>query len=1088
MHAIQYRHSEYSNRLDCRNSTSTSAMAPTADYLDSFASGHLLKAIVAAFPLPKTIMERAVLEDALAPLPFFQAAAGTVTRLTKLVPSVLMSMSDRNSPSVQLCRVPTNDEPLARLPEVLALDVYIYLTERTATTKSGSVYLDPLQKFFASHPAFVSGSVQGTLHDVLPRFSLFFTVYERKGRAAVKLNAVGSGKPMSEWSTIMFNSPHQLASRALNFALKYPLPTPSSAARPADTAAVDTSADNSGLDDVWDDSPAKPPAPATTSHFSPAGHDGASSLFDTPTADAPPPTFYSSSPLDNVFGSPSLNFNKNNNGDMPHRPSTPTHNVATVDPFNTGIPSLISSTRCNVYLVQSASKAIYFANHLISLPRTHLAVGGLGDLTRRPSVVALDAVTLAYPALPTKSLVVIWDFGRSPPDDIEPMTHELRRVLQYAPTLVVHAGARLAEALEFQLGFPMPADSVYDVAELYTEWSRVSREAQGVLAMVDVLGHVGERIKMTKAQMVRLIAPMVGKKSDVGQYAASVDLNLALHACQLPTNGARSKVAAWATQAEERARKMDLDQVVSKRYWDLHSDTIALARAAAHDVDQLISAFTAMEARITELITWLRRARSFLAVSQLRLGDGWSPNPALPKHVPVQAKFDAQSKIVWRYPTSTTTASNSAVDGTDEGDGDKSSDPAVGLGGISQQLQRVHDQFMDKTQKEVADLMSLLPERVREAIQAIPDATETLNEVILDLGEPPRLRFFAQGKTAIDLDHVGIVTEKDLDSIVNGRTFSSDRRGGINGQLHRISWIPNRNGEAVGLTIRVGRACPPGEGVGQMLQDLVEEGESVLLLGKPGSGKTHTLRDLVARLSDKGNNVMIVDTSNEARRMQVRDRARQFEVLLEAVQNHTPDFVAIDEISDAKEVAAARSVVTRVQGMVATAHGDLESILRNKVMRDLVGGLQTATVGDARAKELGGRKTVTTRAEESLFSTVVELVSRTEVRVFKNVNRVVDDILHPHKYPWAERRWLEADIPRAAAAATVAHEPTEVADDYEDPAFEHEEGASDVENGVGDDHVSESQEEKAGASAHRAYFWVRVEPFDEIQLELAAVV
>ncbi|ORZ36094.1 hypothetical protein BCR44DRAFT_42190 [Catenaria anguillulae PL171] len=554
---------------------------------------------------------------------------------------------------------------------------------------------------------------------------------------------------------------------------------------------------------------------------------------------------------------------------------------------------------------------------------------------------------------------------------------------------------------------------------------------------------------MSAAKRARLIAPVAQQHSSV--RATSEDelcLNDMLKSCALPVNNLHATVESLVRKHLADFHELMLNHAISeadanngwfidpatastttnpldtnsgfgaaattpsppsfvrKRYWDLGPDKLMLARAAAQQVDQLLPALDVLESNVSALTDWKRRANAYFAATQYMVHDQWSLSPRLPKHIAVQARFTNDGRLIWRY-------------GGSEHE-DMPATPDLGLVGASDGLQRVHDQFVHRTEQEVRDLLNLLPYRVREAIDEIPDAVHSLNEVVLDLGEPPRLRFFALNQAALDLKDVGRVTQEDIDAIVDGRKFSSDRRGGINGQLHRISWVANREGKAIGLTIRVGRACPPGEGVTQMLLDLVKRGESVLFLGKPGSGKTHTLRDFVARLSDTGNNVMIVDTSNEvggpgdvkhfslhkARRLQVRDRSRQFEVLLEAVQNHTPDIVCIDEISDSKEVAAARSVATRVKGTVATAHGDLESILRNKVMRELLGGLQTATVGDARAKELGGRKTVTTRAEESLFTTVVELVSRTEVRVFQNVGHVVDAILHPHGFPWAERRWL----------------------------------------------------------------------------------
>ncbi|KNE69918.1 hypothetical protein AMAG_14766 [Allomyces macrogynus ATCC 38327] len=187
---------------------------------------------------------------------------------------------------------------------------------------------------------------------------------------------------------------------------------------------------------------------------------------------------------------------------------------------------------------------------------------------------------------------------------------------------------------------------------------------------------------------------------------------------------------------------------------------------------------------------------------------------------------------------------------------------------------------------------------------------------------PVQLRFF--GVRAIYVD-VPRVTAADLHAVYDYRT-----------------WIADRENEVVGLTIRVGRACPPGHGIAQMLQDLIEAGKSVRIMGKPGTGKTHTLRDLTARLSDAGHHVMVVDMSSE-----VGGPGNVLYTSLHGITTSnsrsssrpcktTPDMVVIDGISDAREVAAARSVATLIRGMVATAHGTLDSILRNWAMRNFV--------------------------------------------------------------------------------------------------------------------------------------------------------
>ncbi|KAI9176116.1 hypothetical protein H9P43_006481 [Blastocladiella emersonii ATCC 22665] len=363
--------------------------------------------------------------------------------------------------------------------------------------------------------------------------------------------------------------------------------------------------------------------------------------------------------------------------------------------------------------------------------------------------------------------------------------------------------------------------------------------------------------------------------------------------------------------------------------------------------------------------------------------------------------------------------------------------------------------FRAQVRVEVENLLSLLPDELRECIYAqFPgDPINELDEISLDLGMPPRLRYLdlaalsnGDGEGVVpdgvmDLDDFGPVTREMIDAIHASRTFSSDRRGGIDGQLHRISWIAGRdNVTPVGLTLRIGRAAPPHSGLATtLLCDLLVRGESILVVGRPGTGKTHTLRDICARLSERDTgrrrrNVMIVDTSGEVggpgdvahsslrrcRRMHVPARSRQHESMLEAVQNHTPDVVAVDEISNSLEAHAARSVSTRVHAIVATVHGPLASVLRNRELRDLFGGITSSTVGDERAeKELGGRKELVHRAGDAVFTVAVELVSRTEVRIVHDVNAFVDDLLDFDAKAWIERRRLVPTAGKAVFESTV---------------------------------------------------------------------
>src|SRR5690606_559020 len=274
------------------------------------------------------------------------------------------------------------------------------------------------------------------------------------------------------------------------------------------------------------------------------------------------------------------------------------------------------------------------------------------------------------------------------------------------------------------------------------------------------------------------------------------------------------------------------------------------------------------------------------------------------------------------------------------------------------------------------------------------------------------------------------VTHADLDHVVNAvGEFSADNRAGIEGTLHRISAIRNRKGDIVGLTLRVGRAV---YGTIDLIQDLIESGKSILLLGRPGVGKTTKLRETARLLADKlGKRVIVVDTSNEiggdgdiphpaiggARRMQVPHTSQQHAVMIEAVENHMPEVIVVDEIGTEAEAMAARTIAERGVQLIATAHGTtLESLLMNPTLSDLVGGVQTVILGDEEARLRGTQKTVSERKASPTFDAVVEIVAYDRLIVHADTARAVDRLLRGQSAAGIERT-PEGEAVTAAEAA-----------------------------------------------------------------------
>ena len=322
-------------------------------------------------------------------------------------------------------------------------------------------------------------------------------------------------------------------------------------------------------------------------------------------------------------------------------------------------------------------------------------------------------------------------------------------------------------------------------------------------------------------------------------------------------------------------------------------------------------------------------------------------------------------------------------------------------------------------QKVITDdldaLLDILPPHIRQPLCQQKDLSELL-EVVMDLGRPSEARF-PQREVNLDPKEVD---EMDLDYVVSRiGSFGDDNRAGIERTLHRISAIRNRKGRIVGLTCRVGRAV---FGTIKVIEDLVESGKSVMLLGRPGVGKTTMLREVARVLADDLNKrVIIVDTSNEiagdgniphpaighARRMQVVTPTLQHAVMIEAVENHMPEVIVIDEIGTELEAQAARTIAERGVQLVGTAHGNtLENLMMNPTLADLIGGIQSVTLGDEEAKRRGTQKSILERMSPPTFDIVVEIQDWDKVTIHPDVSQAVDAILRGQ--PTAtETRWLD---------------------------------------------------------------------------------
>ena len=308
-----------------------------------------------------------------------------------------------------------------------------------------------------------------------------------------------------------------------------------------------------------------------------------------------------------------------------------------------------------------------------------------------------------------------------------------------------------------------------------------------------------------------------------------------------------------------------------------------------------------------------------------------------------------------------------------------------------------------RVQDDLTRMLGVLPEDVRGMVRDHPQRKHLL-EIVLDLGRAPEARFLGD-IGSVFLREAPVTEEELVDAAEAVGDFGGDNRAGIEGTLHRISCIRNRRGRIVGMTCRVGRAVT---GHIDMIRDVLPSGESVLFLGRPGVGKTTVIREMARVLSDElKKRVVIIDTSNEiggdgdvahpaiggARRMQVPDPSMQHRVMIEAVENHMPEVIIVDEIGTEAEALACRTIAERGVQLIGTAHGQLlENLIKNPTLADLVGGVQTVTLGDDEARARGCQKSILERQGPPTFPILIEMHER-NMWVAHNVAESVDEVL-----------------------------------------------------------------------------------------------
>jgi len=315
-------------------------------------------------------------------------------------------------------------------------------------------------------------------------------------------------------------------------------------------------------------------------------------------------------------------------------------------------------------------------------------------------------------------------------------------------------------------------------------------------------------------------------------------------------------------------------------------------------------------------------------------------------------------------------------------------------------------------EKNLYRLLDTLPESLKQSIIEHPKQHE-LDEIILDIGRRPQARFGFKSEYLSKK----IICQHDLNFCTRRiNKFNDKNRAGIRKTLHRVSCIRNQEGKIIGLTYRIGRVT---FGNVNIIRDVLKLNTSILIIGRPGAGKTTIIREIARILSNEiSKRVIIVDTSNEiagnddtpnkvvgnSRRMPVSNSEILGKIMIEAVENHMPETLIIDEISNENQVMAARTISERGIQLIATVHGtSLENLIKNPILADLVGGVENVTLSDEFAKKRKSRKTCLERKNDTAFETVIALKTRTNLTVYTKVNEFVDNVLSEKKLKFQTR-------------------------------------------------------------------------------------
>ncbi|KNE62333.1 hypothetical protein AMAG_07563 [Allomyces macrogynus ATCC 38327] len=630
------------------------------------------------------------------------------------------------------------------------------------------------------------------------------------------------------------------------------------------------------------------------------------------------------------------------------------------DKWRTSTSTSVSS----VYLVSTVSDAQAISAALLERQVHRFALGIEGRFAAG-SFVTVDVILLSFqsPHDSSRQVVLVWDLARTDIGEHDGMIVAIKQLFEDSKTMfVVHGGGAVLEALSRLLDLQLPLQRTLDTQSLFTDWL--------------------EWYAVVRAENWRSNDPC----SPLSRFDPTYlyDLMAVLEECD-------KEYRQWSMYSGNAQRKNDFGSMligrsgrtnllIPRSFWDLHAKQETMLAFAAFLVERLVPLADHLLGLTDHMIarhesaegrSGLSPGSTFDPIScepSAPVGKLWKTIAPLPKGRLVQARFvSGVQNHVWRPEA---VANMPIYPLPDEG--------AMELFAKPDPIDAAeHNQLaMDR-------LLAIFPKHLPAALEAIPRALDSVHQILLDLDQHPQLFMIdaADNVRRHVLKECRLVTRADLSLICDSLTFTTTDCAGLDGSLHRISRIVNKNGLVIGLTIRMGRLFPPNKSVGRLLLDLIyKAGQSILITGAPGSGRTSVLRDLAARLAARGHQVLVIDTYNEiggdgdvphpalgkCRRIQVADRAAQHAQIVNGVRNHQPDIIVIDEIATHDDVAALQLIAPCVRAVIAATSGSFPSAFLSLVLHRLIGH-----VFDAAVTLLPGHSSVTVR--HGLLDTVMDI-------------------------------------------------------------------------------------------------------------------